>query len=88
LGVLIFFFFSGILKVCELGAIAKFQNPRTSPSGRKVCDPERRNSGYFVPLQHPSAFFKVGGRVAGWVVLSDYTATLKGNDVVFHNSSS
>ena len=25
---------------CELGAHAKFNNPRTTPSGRKVCDPK------------------------------------------------
>ena len=27
---------------CELGPHTKFHNPRTTPSGRKVCDPERK----------------------------------------------
>jgi hypothetical protein len=36
-GVPQFFFIFG-----ELGAHAKFQNPRTTPSGKKVCDPERK----------------------------------------------
>ena len=30
---------------CELKPHAKFQNPRTTPSGRKVTQVERRNSG-------------------------------------------
>ena len=46
---------------CELGAHAKYQNPRTTPSGSKICDQERgkkynpKNSGHFVPLQRPRA---------------------------------
>ena len=31
-----------ILLFCDCKLCAKFQNPRTTPSGRKVCDPERR----------------------------------------------
>ena len=29
---------------CELGFHAKFHDPRTTPSGRKVCDPEKKNN--------------------------------------------
>jgi hypothetical protein len=43
---------------CDLKLCAKFHNPRTTPSGRKVCGTERKKkknnpnySGHFVPLQ-------------------------------------
>ena len=48
----------------ELGPHAKFHNTRTTPSGRKVCDPERKeerkknnakNSGHYVSAATPRA---------------------------------
>ena len=33
----------GVLNCCELGAHAKFWNPTTTPSGRKVMAEERKN---------------------------------------------
>ena len=33
---------SNLIFFCELKPPAKFQNPRTTPSGRKVCHPEKK----------------------------------------------
>jgi hypothetical protein len=54
-----FLFYPKSYFFCDLKLNAKFQNPRTTPSGRKVCGTERKeekknnpkNSGHFVPLQ-------------------------------------
>ena len=44
----------------DLKLRAKFHNPRSTPSGRKVCGTERKkhntkNSGHFIPLQAAEA---------------------------------
>ena len=44
------FFFNGILIFFEFGAHAKFQNPRTTPSGRKVTGAERKRKKEKTPL--------------------------------------
>ena len=35
--------------LCELGTPAKFQKPWTTPSGRKVCDPEDEKKEKYIP---------------------------------------
>ena len=38
------FCFTPNLIFCDLKLCAKFTNPRTTPSGRKVCGPERKKN--------------------------------------------
>ena len=57
------FFYPKSYFFCDLKPRAKFHNPRTIPSWRKVCGGERKkkkknnpkNSGLYVPLQRPIA---------------------------------
>ena len=41
--------FTPKLFFCDLKPYAKFQNPRTTPSWRKVCDPERKERKKIIP---------------------------------------
>ena len=51
---------------CDFKPHAKFQNPRTNPSGRKVSDPEEgekknnpKNSGHYVPAAKPKGSARI-----------------------------
>ena len=55
----IFFVYPNVIFCCDLKLCTKFHNPRTTPSGRKVCSGEKKrkknnhkDSGNFFPLQH------------------------------------
>ena len=67
---------------CDLKLRAKFPNPRTTPSGRKVCGGEEEKkknntkySGHFVPQQRPRAAHAPRSDQWEWMKKNEFTNT-------------